>query len=123
MWWLGYDPITVKAREIGARAHFFKRNHHTSENFVHQMAQTFALLSKAMVPASYACFIVGGSKIHGKIVNNAQTIIDVSRKYGFRQVFETERVLSPSRKSFNLSHANIKREALLVLRLDGDRCA
>jgi DNA modification methylase len=116
MWWLGFDPLAVKEREIGARAHFFKTNHHTADDFTRQMAETFRLLQKLMVPGGFACFVVGRSRIHGKIVDNAQVIEEVGGAAGFGLEFSTERVLSPNRKSFNLSHANIKTETVLVLR-------
>jgi site-specific DNA-methyltransferase (cytosine-N4-specific) len=116
MWWLGFDPIAVKKQEIGARAHFFKRDHHTAEDFVRQMAQTFDLLQAVLVLDGYACFVVGRSRIHGRVVDNAQIIEDVGRAAGFKRVFATERALAPNRKSFNLSHANIKTETILLLR-------
>ena len=116
MWWLGFDPLAVKEREIGARAHFFKTNHHTADDFTRQMTGTFQLLQRLMVQGGYACFVVGRSRIHGKIVDNAQVIEEVGRATGFDLEFSAERVLSPSRKSFNLSHANIKTETVLVLR-------
>lgn len=116
MWWLGFDPIAVKAREIGARAHFFKRNHHTADDFVRQMKQTFNLLNAALVQEGHACFVVGRSRIHGKIIDNASIIQEAAHAAGFERVFSAERVLSANRKSFNLSHANIKTETVLVLR-------
>jgi hypothetical protein len=116
MWWLGFDPLAVKEREIGARAHFFKTNHHTAEDFVRQMAATFNLLNQVMVRGGFACFVIGRSRIHGKTVDNALIVEDVGRSAGFVREFSTERVLSPNRKSFNLSHANIKTETVLVLR-------
>ena len=115
MWWLGFDPIAVKAREIGARAHFFKKNHHTADDFIRQMRQTFDLLQVVLVQSGYACFIVGRSRIHGRIIDNAAIIEDAGRAAGFQRVFSVERVLSANRKSFNLSHANIKTETVLVL--------
>lgn len=115
MWWLGFDPIAVKTREIGARAHFFKTNRHTADDFSRQTAKLFELLRKVIVPGGFACFVVGRSRIHGKIVDNAQVIEDVAGAAGFHRLFSTERVLSPNRKSFNLSHANIKTETVLVL--------
>src|ERR1700676_4561752 len=51
MWWVGYDPLSVKEREIGARAHFFKTKHHTSENFVKQMRGTFRLIDATLIPS------------------------------------------------------------------------
>ena len=32
MWWLDFDPLKVKESEIGARAHFFKKNPHNAGN-------------------------------------------------------------------------------------------
>jgi hypothetical protein len=122
MWWLGFDPIAVKDREIGARAHFFKRDHHTAGDFSRQMAGTFELLRQVVAPGAYVCFVVGRSKIHGQIVDNARIIEEVGRAAGFDRKFSTERVVSPNRKSFNLSHAHIKTESVIVLR-DRGVCA
>ena len=116
MYWLGFDPVSVKSREIGARAHFFKRNHHTADDFAKQMAQTFRLIRQVLVKNGYACFVIGRSRIHGRIVDNAEIIYEVAQAAGFERVFVAERVLSATRKSFNLSHANIKTENVIVLR-------
>lgn len=116
MWWLGFDPLAVKRREIGARAHFFKRNHHTPGHFAYQMNKTFYLLREVILPGGFACFLIGRSKIRGKTVDNAAIIEDVATAAGFVQIFRAERTISPHRKSFNLSHAKIKTETLLVLR-------
>lgn len=123
MYWLGFDPLSVKAREIGARAHFFKRNHHTADDFAKQMSLTFDLIREVLVHNGYVCFIVGRSRIHGRIVDNASIIEEVARGAGFERVFTTERTLSAKRKSFNLAHANIKRESVLVLQRRGATCA
>ena len=118
MWWLGYDPLKVKSREIGARAHFFKKNHHTAEDFARQMDSTFALLGHVVVPGGYACFIVGRSRIHGQVVDNEAIVEKVAARHGFRRYFLAERSLPAQRKSFNLSHANIKTESVLVVAKD-----
>ena len=115
MWWLGFDPLAVTEQEIGARAHFFKRNHHTEENFWDQMRSTFKLINRVLVKEGYACFVIGRSKIHGRIVDNADIIQAVSAEFGFSMTSRIERIISSTRKSFNLSHANIKTETVLVL--------
>ena len=120
MWWLGFDPLAVKQREIGARAHFFKRDHHTADHFTGQMAKTFALLRSVVIAGGFVCFLIGRSKIHGQIIDNAAIIEAVSTEAGFSPVFRVERSISPHRKSFNLSHAGIKTETLLVLRRTDD---
>jgi site-specific DNA-methyltransferase (cytosine-N4-specific) len=115
MWWLGHDPLAIKDREIGARAHFFGGQRHDATSFVFQMKQLFNLLDKVLDENGYACFVVGRSKIHGKIVDNAAIIKAAGHAIGLRERFSVERVISATRKSFNLSHANIKTETVLVL--------
>lgn len=114
MYWLGFDPLTVKNQEIGARAHFYKRKHHTPQDFVLQMTKTFNLIRDVLVPGGYACFVVGRSRIHGEHVDNAHIVKEAAS--GFDLVFSTERVIPTHRKSFNLSHANIRTETLLVMK-------
>ena len=116
MYWLGHDPLSVKDREIGARAHFFRRNHHTADDFSDQMTGTFRLVHDVLVPGGYACFVIGRSRIHGRIVDNAAIVKSVAKSFGFDLVYSAERLLSPTRKSFNGYHANIKTETVLVLR-------
>lgn len=115
MWWLGFDPLAVKEQEIGARAHFFKRNHHTEEHFWDQMRDTFKLVGAVLIDRGYACFVIGRSKIHGKLIDNADIIQAVAAEAGFTTTARLERTISATRKSFNLSHANIKTETVLVL--------
>lgn len=116
MWWLGFDPISVKEQEIGARAHFFKKNHHTAEMFVDQMQGTLELVQSVLVPGGYACVVVGRSKIHGEVYDNGAMIYELGTSMGFEPVTKLEREIKSSRKSFNLSHANIKTETVLVLK-------
>jgi site-specific DNA-methyltransferase (cytosine-N4-specific) len=116
MWWLGHDPISVKAKEIGARAHFFKKNRHTSETFVGQMTQAFQRFRELAAPGAWVCFVVGRSVIHGEVVDNARIIEDVGQASGFELVYSGTRNVLSTRKAFNLSHANIKTESVIVLR-------
>ncbi|UES60233.1 RNA methyltransferase (plasmid) [Roseibium aggregatum] len=115
MYWLGYDPISVKEQEIGARAHFFKKNHHTAEDFSRQMRGVLEDLAEKLAPKGYAAFVVGRSKIHGEIVDNAELIRAAGAEFGFKVKYRSERTIAASRKSFNLSHANIKTETIIVL--------
>lgn len=119
MWWLGHDPLIVREHEIGARAHFFRRNHHTSENFIEQMDRTFSLIERTMIKGGHACFVIGRSMIHGRLVDNADIITTVAAKRGFYLISRIARPISSNRKSFNLAHANIKTETVLVFRKIG----
>lgn len=116
MYWLGMDPLAVKAREIGARAHFFKRDPHTADDFARQMQQTLELLQAVLIQGGYACFVIGRSRIHGRIVDNAAIIEEVGQGMGFASVFATKRTLAARSKSFNPSYGRIKTETILVMR-------
>lgn len=116
MWWLGFDPLAVKAAEIGARAHFFKRDSHTAGHFRDQMRGVFTLLDSTLSPGGIVCFVVGRSKIHGVAIDNADTVREVGEEIGLVLETRIERSIAAHRKSFNLSHANIKTESVVVLR-------
>lgn len=116
MWWLGFDPLAVKAAEIGARAHFFKRERHTAEHFRDQMRGVFSLLDTLLISGGVVCFVVGRSKIHGITVDNADTVRAVGEEVGLISETRIERPIAQHRKSFNLSHANIRTESVVVLR-------
>lgn len=116
MWWLGHDPIDVKEKEIGARAHFFKKNRHTSSTFVGQMQKAFDGFKRVLMPGGWICIVVGRSVIHGEIVDNAKIVQEAGEAVGFDAVYRGTRNILGSRKSFNLSHANIKQESVIVMR-------
>ncbi len=115
MWWLGFDPLKVKEKEIGARAHFFKKNHHTEKDFQKQMDQTFSLLDQITVPKAFVCFVIGRSLIHGKIVDNTSIVISAAVNHGFEHFITLNRKINRNRKSFNLSHARIIMEDIIIL--------
>jgi site-specific DNA-methyltransferase (cytosine-N4-specific) len=74
------------------------------------------LLKSVLIDSGHACFVAGRSRIHGQIIDNGSLISEVANSLGFKETFRTERVIAATRKSFNLSHANIKSETVLVLR-------
>lgn len=115
MWWLGYDPIKVKENEIGARAHYFKKNHQTANDFVIQMETLFNHLQVLCTKGAFICFVIGQSKIHGEIIENEKLIASIGEKTGLNYITTLRRVIRPGRKSFNLSHARIKEEFIVIL--------
>lgn len=116
MYWLEQDPLAVKSVEIGARPHFFKKNPHTPSHFFKQMTAVFASATTRLVPGGWMCVVVGRSRIAGRDVDNAEIIRNVAQKLELRFEAELVREISASRKSFNLSHARIKTESILVFR-------
>ena len=114
MWWLGYDPLLVKSDEIGARAHFFSKKRKKKEDFQSQMSHVFCLLRSVMHKGAYCCFVAGDSKIHGRVVDNAMALCNAAAQHGFKLILRSDRAINQNRKSFNLHHARIKREHVLV---------
>lgn len=114
MWWLGYDAEKVKVDEIGARPHYFKKNHQTADDFISQMETLFDFLFNNSQNGAYSVFIIGRSKIHGEIINNELIVENAGIKSGFSHVTTLKRSVKSSRKSFNLSHARIKEEFIVI---------
>jgi site-specific DNA-methyltransferase (cytosine-N4-specific) len=116
MYWLGHDPIAVREAEIGARPHYFKKNHQTEHDFERQMGDCFGLLARVMEPGSHACFVVGDSIIHGRLIDNASLLRRAAEQRGFMHLTTVGRAVASARKSFNLSHARLKEEAIVIFR-------
>lgn len=116
MYWLGHDPKAVKAQEIGARAHYFSSKPPTVLDFYQQMRSVLDLCKQVCISGAHICFVIGRSKIHGKIIDNASVIRDAAADVGLVHFDTLSRTLMAKRKSFNLSHANIKTENIVILR-------
>lgn len=117
MYWLGMDPVAVREREIGARPHYFKKNHQTEADFERQMGHCFRLLSQVMRGGAFACFVVGRSVIHGRTIDNEALLERAATPHGFRKVGSVARNIAAHRKSFNLAHGTINREGVVVFAL------
>jgi len=114
MYWLGMDPLAVREAEIGARLHYFKKNHHTALDFERQMGEVFALLAAVQPSGTYACFLVGRSVIHGREIDNAALLQRAAAPHDFRSVADVDRHIAPTRKAFNPANSRIDRETILV---------
>jgi site-specific DNA-methyltransferase (cytosine-N4-specific) len=119
MYWLGHDPIAVREAEIGARPHYFKKNHQTEHDFERQMRDCFGLLAEVMEQRSYACFVVGNSIIHGRLIDNTELLRRAAGVRGFRHVTTVKRPVHSGRKSFNLAHARLEEESIVIFRREG----
>jgi len=121
MYWLGMDPLAVRNAEIGARAHYFRKNPATEVDFENQMTSVFRLMSQIMSPGSYACFLVGRSVIHGRRIDNRVLLKRAAARSGFHCKAEVERRISQSQKAFNPAVSTINEESIMVFLLDGER--
>lgn len=115
MYWLGYDPQKVKEQEIGTRSLYFKKKKYEGYDFADQMGQLLTYLYPKCNNGAYLCFVQGRSKIHGKIYNNDEIIAEIGIECGYKHIETIERELNSSHKSFNLSHARIQKEYIVIL--------
>lgn len=118
MWWLGHDPHRVREREIGARGHFFG-GRAKSGDFLIQMSGVFRLLDRVCTADATVCFVVGDSKIHGNIIDNAAVLRAAAATAGFALAGHVTRKMRLDRKSFNLFHARIRQEHVMVFQRKG----
>lgn len=117
MYWLGMNPVDVRQREIGARPHYFKVKHQDEQDFQRQMGIVFHLLSKVMKLRARACFLIGRSIIHGRIIDNVTLLQRASEPHGFIVEDIVERQILATRKAFNPAHGKITKEHIIVFTL------
>lgn len=117
MYWLGFDPIPVRENEIGARPHYFKTNHQDETDFEQQMSVCFKLLSQVMLPNAKACFLVGRSIIHGRVIDNVALLQRAAAPHGFAFEGSMLRQIQLTRKAFNPKQSKINQEHVVVFSL------
>jgi len=114
MYWLGLDPIAVRAAEIGARPNYFKRNPATADDFRKQMAKCFFLFAQVTLPGALICMLIGRSIIKGEVIDNSALLCRAAEEHGFRLLASAPRRIPSTRKAFNPAHSTIDAETLLI---------
>jgi len=117
MYWLGFDPVAVRAAEIGARPHYCKPKGMTEDDFARQMAEVFAHLARVLRRGAPAVVVVGDSVIGGRRIDNGDLLTKVAESAGFALEVATTRAIRGRRSSFNRAHSRGRRdEHVLLLR-------
>ena len=116
MYWLRYNPISVKEKEIGARPLYFKKNPENIDSFKNCISKIFSMLHKVTIDNGFACFVIGDSKIHGNIIDNSDMIIQAAYENNFSPFAFIPRKINQNRKSFNLKNSRAKTEDILIFR-------
>lgn len=114
MYWLGYDPQKVKENEIGTRSLFYKSKKPANYEFVQQMNSLLTFLYNRCVDGAYLCFVLGRSKIYGKIVDNDKIISKIAQNIGYKYDLTIEREMNVRKKSFNLTNSRIQKEYIVI---------
>jgi site-specific DNA-methyltransferase (cytosine-N4-specific) len=115
MYWLGFDPLSVRSAELGARPHYCKPNGLVAADFEAQMSTLFDQLRHALAPAAPVVVVVGDSTIRGEHVDNAALLERAARASGFGLEAHARRAIRAGRSSFNRAHSRGRRSEHLLL--------
>jgi DNA modification methylase len=117
MYWLGFDAVSVREQEIGARPHYCRPNGLTEIDFAAQMSEVFTELRRVMTPEAYAVVVVGDSVIGGRVIDNGVLLSQIGDAAGFVLDAALTRPIAVNRSSFNRAHSRgRKHEHILLLR-------
>jgi site-specific DNA-methyltransferase (cytosine-N4-specific) len=105
MYWLGFDPVSVRSAELGARPHYCRPNGLTALDFERQMTALFAQLGRVLRPGSPAVVVVGDSTIRGEQVDNGALLTRAAATNGFALDAHAQRTIRSGRSSFNRAHS------------------
>lgn len=115
MYWLGFDPVSVRYAELGARPHYCKPNGLTADDFERQMTTLFEQLERVLRPAAPTVVVVGDSTIRGRRVDNGALIARAARSNGFVLEAHAQRAIRSGRSSFNRAHSRGRSSEHVVL--------
>jgi excisionase family DNA binding protein len=117
MYWLGYDPSTLRKLEIGSHLNY-QRQGDAIETYRRDMRSCLQSIAKILKPGGPCAFVVGDSVFFGKVVDNAAVIVDAANELGFRCLSVVERRIHPVKRSMIKAarRARIEKIVLLVRR-------
>lgn len=116
--WLGLDEKDFKKIEIGSHRKYSAKgkNKATAETFADEFRKIFEWLKPRLKVEGYACFVVGDSKIDGRVIDNATIISDAARSLDFVDVDRIEREILQTKKALNPKIGRIRKEKIMILR-------
>lgn len=120
MYWLGFDPIAVREKEIGARPHYSKPNGKSIDDYTSDLVQCFEGVKTHLVPNAHIFIVVGTfCKIRGTIFNTAKILQKSLNEIGYSTVAEATRSIPSNRKTFNPVIGSTESETLMLFRWGG----
>jgi site-specific DNA-methyltransferase (cytosine-N4-specific) len=114
MYWLGFDPIAVREKEIGARPHYSGPRGLGVDTFVADVARCFQGISKHLTRGAQTVLIIGTQcRIRKTVFNVPELLKRALQAIGYTLEGSTERQIPRKRKVFNPEIGSIERETLL----------
>jgi DNA modification methylase len=118
MFWLGYDPVAMSKQEIGSHLNY-QRNGDGIDTYCRDMTQCFRQIQRVLLPGAMACFVIGDSLFHGKLIEDDVLLTDIATECGFVLERNIERPLHRQQRSFAHVARRLQEEHLLVFRKVG----
>ena len=109
MFWLGMDPRPVKHSEIGAHLKY-----EPGESWETDMTAVIEQVAAVVRPGGYVVCVVGDGIIKGEAFPSGDRLWAIASSCGLSPVWRTEREVSRSRRSFNLSDSRLRQEHVLA---------
>lgn len=120
MYWLGYDPIGVRRKEIGARPHYVSSKGDTIHDFSAQMKTAFEGVSKHLVKRAHIVVIVSSDcRIRGEVHDVPSLLEQALEEAGYVPLTRVVRTIPRTRKSFNPAIGSIESETMLFMTWGG----
>jgi hypothetical protein len=116
MYWLGFDPISVRTDEMGARPHYSGTGKADITTFRAQMLEVMQGIVATLVDGGICLVVVGDSRIKGEIHDGAELFDDLSQAVGMERVARGTRPIRASSKSFNPAVGRATEEHVLLYR-------
>lgn len=115
MYWLGFDPISVREAELGARPHYCKPNGLTELDFERQFSDALGEIARVLVPCAPMIVVIGDAQIAGRVIDGADLTTAAAAIHGFKLVTSTRRLIHTQRSSFNRAHSRGRRDEHVLL--------
>jgi len=117
MYWLGFDPVAVREKEIGARPHYSGPRGDSIETFLGDIRECFRGISVHLADEAYVALLIGSTCRIRKTVFALPTLLSSAlTREGYEFVMALERKIPRTRKAFNPVIGSIESETLLILR-------
>ncbi len=115
MYWLGFDPVPVRTREIGARPHYSGQSGKSIDTFLGDMTEAFRGIRHHLVPRAYVVIIIGSRCQIRKTVHDVPPLLaEALKSSGYNLLARIERKIPRSRKVFNPEIGSIDSEAVML---------
>lgn len=108
MYWLGFDPISVRSSEIGARPHYSGSGTRNADDFCAEMHRVFSEVHRILRRGAAAIVVVGDSIIRGEFVDNSDILTAAADTAGFDLLASRFRLIRRTSTSFNRQHSRAR---------------